>query len=287
MWEGGRILPTDFGETATSQVGGLHPCFSLVSNSYPGAYLEFRVRNCSTAFAALHNTDIERTTQELALEGRSISEDIHLDFRPVSERARNAPPVSLISQIDNKEHETFWRSAKGLVAVAVGDLDASADHLIRLIATGTEHEEHGGLQFEGVWLNVGGALTSWHIQPTIPEVAPGAGALLPKKSAKLSQSKMEMSGLQDTTVGGVSDKVSPYLPLGHRKTVEMVSDVPRSRRSPVENGSLAAVKGFEDLVGDMFAVDHVSISMEGMCLTSPCIGATKQAASVREAYFRR
>ena len=81
--------------------------------------------------------------------------------------------------------------------------------------------------------------------------------------------------------------MSQYLLPGHRKTVEMVSDLPQILRRPVENGSLAVVRGYEDLVGIMFGVDHVSITIEGMCLTSPCIGPTKQPASVREAYFRR
>jgi hypothetical protein len=257
------------------------------SDLYSGAYLEFGVRNCSSIYASLHNTDTHHTTREVTLEARDVSVVTHLDFRPLSDKTSAARPVSLVSQIDEGEYKYFHRSGKGLVAIAAADLDASVDHVIRIIAPGNDDEGHEGIEFQGVWLDDGASLISEQRKSTPSETVFDAASLLPTMSSKLLRAGMETNGLQKTRGGKVGNSGSQHLLPGHRKTVEIATDLPQSFRGPVDNGSLATLKGYGDLIGDMFGIDQVRVAMDGMCLTSPCIGGTGQPTSVNDAFFRR
>ena len=243
------------------------------------------MQNCSSIYASLHNTDIEHASQKTTLEVRDVPAINRLEFRPVPRKTRPASPVSLVSRIDESEHKYYHRSGKGLVAIAAADLDASVHHVIRILAVqdDDDREVSEGIQFEGIWLNDGGALIFSQKESTEAETVIGTALLPLTASAKLSKSSVETIGRDKIR----SSLESQHLLSGHRKTVEIASDLPRILRDPVNNESLAALKGYGDLIGDIFGVDHVNTALDGMCLVSPCIGGTGQPASVGDAFFRR
>ena len=79
-----------------------------------------------------------------------------------------------------------------------------------------------------------------------------------------------------------------------RKALEVITDTPgafggksRGKRVGGTDGLLASVMGWEYLLGDMFSIDHVCISIEGMCLVQDCIGGIGQPVGLGDVFFRR
>ena len=79
-----------------------------------------------------------------------------------------------------------------------------------------------------------------------------------------------------------------------KKILEVITDSPgslsgrqRGRRTGGADGLLAGVMGWEYLLGEMFAADHVGIGVDGMCLTQNCVGGTGQPAGMGDVFFRR
>jgi hypothetical protein len=175
------------------------------------------------------------------------------------------------------------------VGIAAADMNTSEDHIVRITAPGIDDRVHRGLQFEGMWINTGGALISSRTK--IKTIQPGtnsdAASIVHNTSAQSLQRGLVMKGGHNTTGFGVSDSAPKRPPLVPRKTLEIVSDLPRILGFHRHNGSLAAAVGWEDLIGDMFRADHVSIGVHGMCLLSPCIGGVGQPASIKDTFFRR
>jgi hypothetical protein len=77
--------------------------------------------------------------------------------------------------------------------------------------------------------------------------------------------------------------------------IEIVTDSPGAlqhvkaglSRSGGGAGILGGVMGWDYMLGEMFGVDHISIGMDGMCLTQNCIGGTGAPAGMGDVFFRR
>jgi hypothetical protein len=223
--------------------------------------------------------------QDIALRERDASNGSRLNFGPVSGKTRSAPPISLLSRLDYGEYHYFPQSGKGLVAVTAAGLSPSEDHIIRIIALAIDGETYTDIQFEGLWLDNGGSLVpSPEQQEIIRPKAASDGISVPQdKAGQYSRQHLGTEQVPGDT--GSSVRKSQHLSLLFRKTLEIVTDVPRA--TSFNNRSLGALQGWEEVIGDMYGVDHVRIMLDDMCLVSPCIGGSAQPASVKDAYFRR
>jgi hypothetical protein len=288
MLAGGRTPRIDFEEIVAFPVGAFDLDTDHLSDLYSGAYLDFVVRNCSSVYASLHNRDVPDTTQEVTLQARDSPVANGLEFRTASEKTRHTAPVSLVSHVDSTEYQYFHQSGKGLVAITE-NLERSEDHIIRIIAAGMDGEGDRGVQFEGIWLNKGGSLASSPRKKDAiwSEMVSAAPSMLINKSARYSRQSSENDEAYQTQSSGPNHGDSEQSLLFPQKTLEIVTDVPSNLRGLGNHESRAAVKGWEEMVGDMFGVDRVSIAVDGMCLNSPCIGGAAQPAGVKDAFFRR
>lgn len=247
------------------------------------------VRNCSSIYASIQNSDLPDAGQDGIHDAREMSETTRLSFHPLSEKTSPTGPVSLVSCIDHGEHRYFHRCGRGLVAVTAAPLEPSEDHIVRLVAPDIDGEAHEGMKFEGIWLNDGASLVSpqekrWG---TRRGIFPDVPQMLPNRSAQYSGQSLKTDKVKGPGSNNLNDRGSQYSPVFPPKTLETVTDVRRSLRVQNESESLPAIKGWEDLVGDMFGVNHVSIAVDGLCLTSPCISSPDQPVTVKDAFFRR
>lgn len=225
--------------------------------------------------------------QGIALKERDASPESRLKFGPVSGKTRSAPPVSLLSRVDYGEYYHFPQSSKGLVAVSAAGLSPLEDHIIRIMALAVDGKTHTHMQFEGLWLDKGGSLIPSPKQQEIirPKAVSGGSSMLPDEIGQYSRQHLGPEKFPKERGSSLDERQSQHLPLVPRKTLEVVTDVPRA--TPNSNMSLAALRGWEEMIGDMFGVDHVRFMLDAMCLVSPCIGGSTKAASVKDAYFRR
>lgn len=253
------------------------------------------MRNCSSVYLSLHNSDLHNNGQETTLNARDISQASHLNHLPISAKTRPASPVSLLSRIDNSEYQYFNRTGRGLVAIATGNLEPSKEHVIRIISPRVDGEEYAGMQFTGIWLNNGGTLVSPQERQmtTQPATAPDATSAptedltrYPKYSG-YSRQYVEKDEIRNQRGRDLNDKKSQTSFMLPQKTLEIVTDVPHTLRAQNINSSRNVLQGWQDLVGELFGVDHVSIMLNRMCVTSPCIGAAAQLANIKDAFFRR
>ncbi len=261
----------------------------------PGSYLEFVVRNCSSVYLLLYNSHLHNNIQETIPNARHISQASHLSHLPISEKTRPAFPIFLLSRIDNSEYQYFNRTGKELVAIASGNLEPSKEHIIRIMSPNVNDKECAGIQFIGIWLNKGGMLVSpqeWQMTTQPAMVSATASTLIddftryPKDSG-YSRQDLKMGKIQKTRSRDLDDNKSSNPFIFPQKTLEIVTDVPNTLRAQNLNSSQNDLQGWEDMVGDLFGIDHVSIMLDRMCLTSPCMSTAAQPASIQETYFRR
>ncbi|KAK4695020.1 hypothetical protein P7C71_g2657, partial [Lecanoromycetidae sp. Uapishka_2] len=157
----------------------------------------------------------------------------------------------------------------------------------------------GVVELEGLWLSKGGKLIK------VP------GSLLSEDYANEDLLKAEndqigekhRAGLHDIEKDGsnrhdrhtLAEEQEEFESANEyrKKTLEVITDSPgsyterqRGRRSGGADGLLAGVMGWEYLLGEMFGADHVSIGVDGMCLTPDCIGGTGQPAGLGDVFFR-
>lgn len=254
-----------------------------------GAYLEFGVHNCSSVYVSLYNSDLPNTASKTRSETSDTLDLTRLTFRPLSEATEPLPPVSLLSQIDHGEYTYFRQAGKDLVAIAAASLDSTKDHTIRITAPGTGDEAHTGMQFEGIWLSDGGSLTHPWDNPESPRrhMLAVTTSMLSHESEHHSRRSLKNEVIDQSRSGNTEDNVSRSVRLIPHKTIEIVSEAPRNPREQTKHESLGRLKGWQDWVGDMFGVDHVSIAVDEMCLASSCMSSRSQLASITDAFFRR
>jgi hypothetical protein len=260
-----------------------------VADLFPGNYLEFKVRNCSSLYASFYNTERVEVKQGIALQNHDILDVTPLTFRPLSRRVQSAAAVSIVTQVDNGTFRYFPESSKGLVAIAGAALAPSRDHVIRISAPGIDSAGHGAMQFEGIWLNEGGNLSPWKktIRTTPPELI---HTLQPAGAQNLHhhrnrQSTTDSSERISGVVHNVNGAENPR--FLRRKTLEIVAGLSGSESEPAIDRNLATLKGWDSLIGGRYDIDHVNIAVPGMCLTGACVEWQAHSASVKDTYFRR
>jgi hypothetical protein len=260
-----------------------------LSYFYPGAYLEFVVHNCSSVYLSLHSSHRPGIEQESVFRERRNLEKPPLSFDPVGSNTSPGPPTSLVSRIDFGESRYFRQSGRWLVAITTGVLDPMSDHIVRITASSIDEDLHEAMKFEGVWLNEGGSLISSQAKkdPTQPRVILDAASLKSNKTPQGLQQSYDTSGMENARRENLSARALWHPVMLPRKTLEIVSDVALTVPAWIDKSSLLALEGWQQLVGDMFGADHVTITMEGMCLTSPCINGAAQSATIKDAFFRR
>lgn len=219
-------------------------------------------------------------------------------FHPLSNDEKPAPPVSLLAQIDDQEYILLPNSSS-LVSIRVNDLDPNKEHYVRVVAPMIDDHGAGVVELDGLWLGKGG---------TISKVA---GSLLSEEYVDEDVLHAEndligekhRTGLADiekirskSDWQGKADEDEEWLITNQdrKKILEIITDSPgsyagrqRGRRTGGADGLLAGVMGWEYLLGEMFAVDHVGIGVDGVCLTHDCIGGTGRPAGLGDVFFRR
>ena len=225
---------------------------------------------------------------------------LHLSFRPYSINQKPAPPVSLLAQIDDEEYILLPNSS-ALVSVCLQSLSADQEHHIRLVAPMTDDNGRGVVELEGLWLDKGGSLIK----------VPGSMLSEDYVDEDLLDAEHRIvgekhrTGLHDFEKDGTNRFIHAHHRHGHdedvlsanyqrRKVLEVLTDSPgsftgkqRGKRTGGADGLLAGVMGWEYLLGEMFGADHISISVDGMCLTQDCIGGTGFPAGMGDVFFRR
>ena len=164
----------------------------------------------------------------------------------------------------------------------------------------TDDHGDGIIQLEGVWLSKHGRLV--RIEGSLLDENSADEDSLYAESARVGVKHQD--GLKELLQSSHSDDLEDHKepqPEGvissldyRKKILEIVTDAPGSscgknkgkRRGGAE-GLLAGVMGWEYLLGEMFSVDHVTIGVDGMCLTQDCIGAVGTPSGLGDVFFRR
>ena len=207
--------------------------------------------------------------------------------------------MSLLARVDQEEYVLLPNSSL-LVSIRDEDLNPHLQHQIRIIVPMTDDHGNGIIQLEGVWLSKEGRLV--RIEGSLLDEDFADEDSLHAESAKIGEKHRDslremLNSVHSEEIEEVSEVQSEIAPtsMDHRKKIlEIITDVPGSlsgknkgkRRGGVD-GLLAGVMGWEYLLGEMFGVDHVTISVDGMCLTQDCIGAVGNPSGLGDVFFRR
>ena len=252
---------------------------------------------------SLHNSAVlSDTLVEVSSDAGSnpITNPSHLSFRPSSLLDKPALPLSMLARVDQEEYILLPNSS-ALVTVCLNDLSPDEQHHIRIIAPMTDDRIKASMQFEGLWLSKAGKLLRVEGSLLDQEFEDEDG--LEAESDKVGEK--HRLGLNSIMRGNgqrksddeisENEKAEGTEVVEHRKKVlEVITDNPGSlsgkntgQRRGGADGFLAGVMGWEYLLGEMFDVDHVSTSVDGMCLTQGCIGGVGEPSGVGDVFFRR
>ncbi|EON66429.1 hypothetical protein W97_05526 [Coniosporium apollinis CBS 100218] len=245
--------------------------------TFPGVYLDLNITNTTTLLLALSNLPASHlaSSSTSAQPSHTATHRLaHLTFTKSSRLAIPAAPVSLLARVDDEEY-VLLPNASGLVSVRA-DLEREAWHGVRVIApmVGEMGVEGGMVGFEGVWVDEGGKLLR---VAGVGGVGAGEGG---GESAEVDEG--------DAGAGLDGQASSAMVTKPRKKLIEIITDFPggESRTPGSANGLLAGVMGWEYLLGEVFGVDHVSIAVDGMCLTQDCIGGVGSPAGIGDVVFR-
>jgi len=270
-----------------------------------GVYFDLNVSNTTTLLLSLCNVHADVATRTVATSAVTATSSApvnagHLSFHSSALSGLAAPPISLLARVDMEEYILLPNSSS-LVSVRRGDLDITKDHYVRIIAPMTDDHGEGVIELEGVWvtkgaklLRVAGSLLDGENEDEDDTSAEnenhgGKHRLIPSRPIVGSdQSKTVVDSLDEE-----GEDVT-HTDGGRRKVVEVVTDSPglsvgqiQGRREGVAHRLLAGVMGWEFLLGEMFGVDHVGISVEGMCLIPQCLGGAGAPFGMGDVFFRR
>lgn len=224
----------------------------------------------------------------------------HLSFHLVSLRDKPAPPISLLARVDQEEYILLPNST-ALVEIRSGDLNPNVEHHVRIIAPMTDDYGTGTVQFEGLWLSKGGKILRVE-GSLLAEEYEDEDALQAENESIGEKHRLGLSGIMSDdgrrkSVEETADdeEDGEIFAIGDRKKIlEVITDNPghfggkyMGRQTGSADGLLAGVMGWEYLLGEMFGVDHVSIGVDGMCLTQDCIGGTGEPYGIGDVFFRR
>ncbi|KAK2626469.1 hypothetical protein QTJ16_003644 [Diplocarpon rosae] len=179
--------------------------------------------------------------------GYSSAVTATLPFLALTNTSR-AAPISLLVRIDDEEYLVL-PNATNIASISHGSLSQTR-HEIRVIAPMAGGDTLQTFQIAGIWIDEG-------------------GKLLPYQN------------------------LHEQIAQTPRKMLEVVTDLPGSlagkdRRKSIgtSQGILRGVLGWEYLLGEMFASDHVTIGMDGMCLISECVGGRGSPAGLADVFFQ-
>ncbi|KAI4092401.1 MAG: hypothetical protein LQ344_003466 [Seirophora lacunosa] len=267
-----------------------------------GVYFDIRITNTTSLLLSLRNSlqAVRTPAPTFTTEPTAtISNSGHLSFRPNSAAHKPAPPVSLLARLDQEEY-VLLPNASGLVAICSGSLQRDAEHSIRIVAPMTEDNGTGILQLEGIWLDKGAQFG--RIEGTLLHDDFSDEDLLSAENDQVGEKhRAGLTRLLKGSIHSVKGGPQPVLQedegiqdfRDRRKRLEIVTDTPGSygrrrysTRTGGADGLLAGVMGWEYLLGEMFGVDHVSIGIDGMCLTQDCIGGAGRPYGIGDIFFR-
>ncbi len=267
-----------------------------------GVYFEVVVKNTSTLFVSLHNVPEPRLRPSEPFSSSTAASShrlnvVHVPFRPVPSREDPSPPVSLLARVDQEEY-ILLSNASALVAVCDHDLSKSDAHYIRIVAPMTDNNGAGIVELEGIWLSKGGKLL--YAEGSFPNEEYEYGDSFGATNEQGGGTSLgEATGTRDCGIGAEeSESCEPeddrFNAQRRKKMLEVITDSPgsiagnrRSSRTGGADGLLAGVMGWEYLLGEIFGADHVSIGVDGMCLTQSCIGGVGQPNGIGDVFFRR
>ena len=258
---------------------------------------------------SLHNAEVNSISTLVESPSASIEAlrqpDVgHVSFNTATRSCQAAGPVSLLARIDQEEYVLLPNASK-LVSVRFKDLDVRSSHDVRIIAPMTDINGEGAIEFEGIWLDRGGRLvrvpgSQLAIEVEEEDALHAENENIGEKH-RLGLSRLHRGKPSHGQLAKSEETVDPasYDESGRgygeeRKVLEIMTDTPgslgianKSGRSGGGVGILGGVMGWEYLLGEMFSVDHVSLGIDGMCLTQSCIGGTGEPAALGDVFFRR
>ena len=260
--------------------------------------------NSTSLLLALHNApEAEKgstaNTSSEAPVSASLSDHRHFHFHPSPSNEKPAPPISLLAQVDDQEFILLPNSSS-LVSVRSNDLDKNKEHRVRIIAPMIDDHGRGVIELEGLWLSKGGKLMKV-ARSRLGEEFIDEDLLKAENDHVGEKHRAGLKELEDDGNGKserekLFDEEEQLLTAyqNRKRILEIITDAPgsysgkqRGRRAGGADGLLAGVMGWDYLLGEMFGVDHVSIGVDGMCLTQDCIGGTGQPAGIGDVFFRR
>jgi hypothetical protein len=165
----------------------------------------------------------------------------------------------------------------------------------------------GIVAFEGIWLDAGGRILRVEGSQLAQEVEEEDTFQAENDNIgakhRIALSRLHRYGFTHESTEGPGqaaqleeeDDEDDRISGKRRKMLEVVTDAPGAlqhakisgTRSGGGAGILGGVMGWEYLLGEMFGVDHISIGMDGMCLTQDCIGGVGEPAGMGDVFFRR
>ncbi|KAI9682506.1 MAG: hypothetical protein M1829_000298 [Trizodia sp. TS-e1964] len=265
--------------------------------TFPGVYFDITINSTSTLFLSLHNSASGAYTPRLNTTAENMADPKfgHLSFR-ARKPLQPTAPISLLARIDDEEY-IFLPNSSALVKIRYKDLDPRISHQVRIIAPMVDESIGAMLEFQGLWLDKGGRLLrveGTQLQSGDLEEEPSESnnaTVWAKHRLGLSRLLNGQKLAQDTSK--VEDIVKDSKE-GKKKILEIMTDRPylpkRNRDNGLEaeegNDYLSGVMSWHYLLGDMFGVDHVTIGVDGMCLSQGCIGGTGEPAGLGDVFFR-
>ncbi|MCJ1476096.1 hypothetical protein MMC13_004761 [Lambiella insularis] len=276
-----------------------------IDGTFPGVYFDLHVCNTTTVFLSLRNAfeddhlSATTTATHPLRSNLPVSNPGHLSFHRSHLLDKPAPPVSLLARVDQEEYVLLPNSSL-LVSVRGGDLDSQVQHQIRIIVPMTDGHGHGVIQMEGIWLSKGGRLL--RVDGSLFDEDHEDEDTLHGESTRTGEK--HRSGLDAIPHKEPSDELAgeapepgneDILPIAayRKKVLEIITDSPgslsgknRGKRRGGADGLLAGVMGWEYLLGEMFGADHVTVGVDGMCLTQDCIGAIGIPSGMGDVFFR-
>ncbi|KAL9041369.1 MAG: hypothetical protein Q9214_004135 [Letrouitia sp. 1 TL-2023] len=200
----------------------------------------------------------------------------HLSFHLGSSNEKPAAPVSLLARI-NRETYVLLPNVSSLVSVSSSNLLPATEYHIRIVAPMVDDHGKGIVQLEGLWLSKGGKLLRVEGSLLSEEYA-DEDALHAQSDQIGERHRLGLSNM----IRGSSRNFNPEKILrspseaaatsaSRKKTLEILTDCPgsfgdRLNGTAIDSaeGLLGGETGWEYLLGEMFGVDHVGVSVDGI-----------------------
>lgn len=186
-----------------------------------------------------------------------------------------------------------------MVLIRSNDLDKEKEHHVRIVAPMTDDHRRGVVELDGLWLSKGRKLvkvTGSRLSEDYIDEDPKAenDQVGQKHRTGLTDFKQSGSSKSDQQTDSDEEEELLLAYQDRKKLLEVIIGSPgsfsgkrRERRAGGADGLLAGVMGWDCLLGEMFGADHVSVGVEGMCLTSDCKGGTGEPVGMGYVFFCR